>query len=48
MARKYRIDRDDKVEIKKTQSSFSDDPKLNKAKQINGKCQKDTYPDGNK
>ena len=34
MARKYRIDRDDKVDLKKTQSSFSDDPKLNKAKQI--------------
>jgi len=34
MARKFRIDRDDKVDLKKTQSSFSDDPKLNKAKQI--------------
>jgi len=34
MARKYRIDRDDKVDLKKTYSSFSDDPKLNKAKQI--------------
>jgi len=34
MARKYRIDRDDKVDLKKTQSSFSDDPKLNKARQV--------------
>jgi len=37
MARKYRIDRDDKVDLKRTQSSFSDDPKLNKAKQISRK-----------
>jgi len=37
MARKFRIDRDDKVDLKKTQSSFSDDPKLNKAKQISRK-----------
>ena len=34
MARKFRTDRDDKVDLKRTQSSFSDDPKLNKAKQI--------------
>ena len=37
MARKFRIDRDDKVDLKRTQSSFSDDPKLNKAKQISRK-----------
>ena len=34
MAQKYRIQRDDKIDLKRTQSSFSDDPKLNKAKQI--------------
>jgi hypothetical protein len=34
MARKFRTHRDDKVDLKRTQSSFSDDPKLNKAKQI--------------
>ena len=37
MARKFRIDRDDKVDLKRTQSSFSDDPVLNKAKQISRK-----------
>ena len=37
MARKYRINRDDKVDLKKTQSSFSDDPILNKAKQVSRK-----------
>ena len=37
MARKFRIDRDGKVDLKRTQSSFSDDPKLNKAKQISRK-----------
>lgn len=34
MAQKYRIQRDDKIDLKRTQSSFSDDPKLNKSKQI--------------
>ena len=34
MAQRYRIERDDKVDLKRTQSSFSDDPKLNKAKQV--------------
>ena len=34
MAQRYRIERDDKIDLKRTQSSFSDDPKLNKAKQI--------------
>ena len=34
MARKFRTHRDDKVDLKRTQSSFSDDPKVNKAKQI--------------
>ena len=34
MAQKYRIERDDKIDLKRTQSSFSDDPKLNKAKQV--------------
>ncbi|MGA1049326.1 MAG: hypothetical protein ACO3UU_15075, partial [Minisyncoccia bacterium] len=34
MARTYRNDRDEKVDLKRTQSSFSDDPKLNKAKQV--------------
>lgn len=34
MAQRYRIQRDDKIDLKRTQSSFSDDPKLNKAKQI--------------
>jgi len=34
MARKYRHNRDEKVDLGRTQSSFSDDPKLNKAEQI--------------
>ena len=34
MARTYRNDRDEKVDLKRTQRSFSDDPKLNKAKQV--------------
>lgn len=34
MARKYRIERDGKTDLKRTESSFSDDPKLNKAKQV--------------
>ena len=34
MAQRYRIERDDKIDLKRTQSSFSDDPKLNKAKQV--------------
>jgi len=34
MAYKYRNDRDEKVDLKRTQSSFSDDPILNKAKQV--------------
>ena len=34
MAIKYRQNRDEKVDLGRTQSSFSDDPKLNKAKQI--------------
>lgn len=34
MAYKYRDNRDSKVDLKRTQSSTSDDPKLNKARQI--------------
>ena len=34
MAYKYRNNRDEKVDLKRTQSSFSDDPILNKAKQV--------------
>ena len=34
MATKYRQNRDDKVDLKRTQSSFSDDPTLNKSQQI--------------
>jgi len=34
MASKYRVKRDDKVDLKRTESSFSDDKVLNKAKQI--------------
>ena len=34
MAYKYRTDREGKIDLKRTQSSFSDDPILNKAKQI--------------
>jgi len=34
MAQRYRIQRDDKIDLKRTQSSFSDDPKLNKSKQV--------------
>jgi hypothetical protein len=34
MAIKYRQNRDEKVDLGRTQSSFSDDPKLNKSKQI--------------
>src|SRR6056300_352305 len=34
MAQKYRQNRDEKVDLKRTQSSFSDDPKLNKARQV--------------
>ena len=34
MAQRYRIQRDDKVDLKRTQSSFTDDPKLDKSKQI--------------
>lgn len=34
MATKYRQNRDDKVDLKRTQSSFSDDPTLNKAYQV--------------
>ena len=34
MAQRYRIERDDKIDLKRTKSSFSDDPKLNKAKQV--------------
>jgi len=37
MAHKYRINRDDKVDLKRTESSFSDDIMLNKAKQISRK-----------
>tara|TARA_B100000780_G_scaffold278390_1_gene251737 strand:+ start:771 stop:1574 length:804 start_codon:yes stop_codon:yes gene_type:complete len=37
MAYKYRSDRDEKVDLKRTQSSFSDDPILNKSKQISRK-----------
>tara|TARA_B100001057_G_scaffold219985_2_gene220379 strand:+ start:900 stop:1703 length:804 start_codon:yes stop_codon:yes gene_type:complete len=37
MAYKYRTDRDDKIDLKRTQSSTSDDPILNKAKQISRK-----------
>jgi len=32
MAIKYRQNRDEKVDLGRTQSSFSDDPKLNKSK----------------
>jgi len=34
MAIKYRQNRDEKVDLGRTQSSFSDDPKLNKARQV--------------
>ena len=34
MAQNYRNDRDEKIDLKRTQSSFSDDATLNKAKQI--------------
>ena len=34
MARKFRQDREEKVDLKRTESSFSDDIKLNKANQI--------------
>ena len=34
MAYKYRNTRDNKVDLKRTESSFSDDPKLNKARQV--------------
>lgn len=34
MAQRYRIKRDDKIDLKRTQSSTSDDPILNKSKQI--------------
>ena len=34
MAQRYRQNRDEKVDLKRTQSSFSDDPKLDKSKQI--------------
>ena len=34
MAQRYRQNRDEKIDLKRTQSSFSDDPKLNKSKQI--------------
>ena len=34
MAYKYRDNRDSKVDLKRTQSSTSDDPTLNKARQI--------------
>lgn len=34
MAQRYRINRDDKVDLGRTEGSFSDDAKLNKAKQI--------------
>jgi hypothetical protein len=34
MAQRYRINRDDKVDLKRTQSSTSDDPILDKSKQI--------------
>ena len=34
MAQQYRQNRDEKVDLKRTQSSFSDDPKLNKARQV--------------
>ena len=37
MAIKYRQNRDEKVDLKRTQSSTSDDPILNKAKQISRK-----------
>ena len=37
MAIKYRQNRDEKVDLKRTQSSFSDDPILNKSKQISRK-----------
>ena len=34
MARQYRQNRDDKVDLKQTDSSFSENPMLNKAEQI--------------
>ena len=34
MAERYRIHRDDKIDLKRTQNSFSDDPILDKSKQI--------------
>lgn len=34
MAQRYRQNRDEKIDLKRTQSSFSDDPKLNKARQV--------------
>ena len=34
MAQRYRTNRNDKVDLKRTQSSTSDDPTLNKARQI--------------
>ena len=37
MAIKYRQNRDEKVDLKRTQSSTPDDPILNKAKQISRK-----------
>ena len=37
MARQYRQNRDDKVDLKQTDSSFSENPMLNKAKQVSRK-----------
>tara|TARA_B110000444_G_scaffold118926_1_gene111840 strand:- start:622 stop:1425 length:804 start_codon:yes stop_codon:yes gene_type:complete len=37
MARKYRTPNDNKIDLKRTQSSFSDDPILDKSKQISRK-----------
>ena len=34
MAQRYRTHRDDKIDLKRTQNSFSDDPILDKSKQI--------------
>ena len=34
MAYKYRTNRDDKIDLKRTQNSFSDDPILDKSKQV--------------
>jgi hypothetical protein len=34
MARQYRQNRDEKVDLKQPRSSFSDDPILNKAEQV--------------